>query len=176
MMEHKAFVFDFERFSRELQPIIERGLLSGDCSETIAFVRDNLGRLKDPYEGEPLGSDWESMIESRDIHQYGDFALTKYYDPSADIGLGASWAEVQDLIVRDSTILVSPILGTIVGPERNPFDPGKLGSYFQSYDRLQKSINQLTALRDPAVASVVAPALQMLSCAADAKAGLYVTF
>jgi hypothetical protein len=176
MTEHKAFVFDFERFSRELQPIIERGLLSGDCSDTIAFIHDNLGLLKDPYEGEPLGSDWESMIETRDVHQYGDFALTKYYDPSADIGLGGSWMEAQDLIARESTFLVSPILGAVLGPESNPFDPGKMGSYFQSYDRLHKSIEQLTALRNAVASSVVAPALQMLNRAADAKAGLYVTF
>ena len=83
----------------------------------MSFINANLGDLRDPYEGEPLGADWESLIETGDAHQYGDVALTKYYDPLADIGLGASWERVQELVANDPTLMESPILGSTIGPK-----------------------------------------------------------
>src|SRR5262245_4292434 len=130
MMEHKAFIFDYEPFERELLPLLKEGLLTNHCNGVITFIRQNVESLTDPYEGEPLEEDWEDMIETPDAHQYGDFALTKYYAPSNDIGLGYSWQAIQDVIDTDRN--VSPILGAVVGNPDDPFDPGKMGAYFQS--------------------------------------------
>src|ERR1051326_1231389 len=101
MMEHKAFLFDYDAFDGELRAILEGALLSGACGGLVSFINANLGDLRDPYEGEPLGADWETMIETQDAHQYGDFALTKYYDPTADMGLGGAWDNIQELIASN---------------------------------------------------------------------------
>lgn len=130
-MEHKAFLFDYASFERELRSQLEQALANGNVAPLESFINANLRSLRDPYEGLPLGEDWRARIESEDAHQYGDLALTKYYLPTDDIGLGLGWERVQNLIAA-ARLAVSPILGTIVGPQANPFDPAKLGSYFQS--------------------------------------------
>src|SRR5256885_898845 len=81
MMEHKAFLFAYDSFNAELRPVLEHALRSRDYGPLVSFISDNLADLRDPYEGRPLGADWEAMIETHDAHQYGDFSLTKYYDP-----------------------------------------------------------------------------------------------
>src|SRR5262245_21828213 len=130
MMEHKAFLFAYEPFDAELRPLLEDDLRNHNYRKVRAFALANLDTPRDPYEGEPLRADWESLIETRDTHQYGDFALTKYYDPIADIGLGQSWEGLQELI--EGEVPRSPLLGSTIGPIGEPFDPGKMGSYFQN--------------------------------------------
>jgi hypothetical protein len=86
-MEHKAFVFDFRSFESELRPILEKALNDNESSELLRFIEANRAALKDPYEGEPLGEDWFEAAEGNDL-RWGDFALTKYYEPTDDVGLG----------------------------------------------------------------------------------------
>ena len=176
-MEHKAFVFDHDAFDRELRPTLERALSSHDISGLVAFINANSGQLFDPYEGEPLGEGWEVMIETPDAHQYGDFALTKYYDPTVDIGLGVLWERVQELISNDPTLVESPILGTVVGPGDAPFDPGKMGAYFQSAEQVRRHYHSLMGFQQlfPNDDNLK-KAIQMLAQAKNAERGLYVTF
>src|SRR5205807_7996746 len=94
----------------------------------------------------PLGENWEAVIETNDAHQYGDFALTKYYDPTTDVGLGTSWEHIQELIANDPTLVESPILGTPLGPIASPFDPGKMGAYFQSAEQVRHHYQHLVSL------------------------------
>jgi hypothetical protein len=176
MMEHKAFLFDYESFDGELRALLENALLSGDSTGLVSFINANLGSLKDPYEGEPLADDWQDLIETQDAHQYGDFALTKYYDPKADTGLGADWDEVQQMIAADPLMTESPVLGSTVGPPDDPFDPGKMGAYFQTKQQVQRNYSNLTGLGVKQPASTLNRAIQMLQGAVDAGSGLYVTF
>ncbi len=176
MMEHKAFLFDYDSFDRELRAILEDGLRSGDHTRLVSFVDATLSDFRDPYEGEPLDDDWEAMIETQDSHQYGDFALTKYYNPTADIGLGAAWEDIQELVANGPVIMESPILGSIIGPTDDPFDPGKMGSYFQSPQQVRNSQEYLLRLAKKEQAEVLNKAIQMLQEAADANTGLYITF
>ena len=176
MMEHKAFLFDGDRFDVELRPVLEAALSTGDCSPLVDFIRDNLDALTDPYEGEPLEPDWESLLETKDADNYGDFALTKYYDPASDIGLGAGWDLIQDLVADDPAADTSPILGTTVGPDDSPFDPGKMGSYFQSPSQAAASLRRLRDLARESPSDAAADAVRMLEQAVEAGKGLYVTF
>ncbi len=176
MMEHKAFVFDYDCFDRELCAILEDALLSGDFTGLVSFINANLGDLRDPYEGQPLGADWEAMIETQDSHQYGDFALTKYYNPIADIGLGAAWENLQELIANDPILTESPILGSTIGKKEDPFDPGKMGSYFQSAQQVRQNHRYLLNLAKKEQTEELKRAIQMLNEAVDAKGGLYITF
>ena len=131
-MEHKAFLFEFEQFEHELLPILQAALATNDCAELVAFIRRSVASLKDPYEGAPLKEGWQTMIETPDAHQYGDIALTKYYDPADDRGLGSSWEQIQTIVASDPGVHISPILGSVIEKSNAVFDPGKMGSYFQN--------------------------------------------
>lgn len=176
MMEHKAFLFDSDRFDEELRPTIEAALSTGDCGPLVHFICDNLDALTDPYEGEPLAPGWDSLLETKDAHTYGDFALTKYYDPTADIGLGAAWEGLQGLIANDPDIVTSPILGAAIGPEDSPFDPGKMGAYFQGPSQVTANYRHLLDLARGSPSDVVADGVGMLGGAVRARKGLYITF
>jgi hypothetical protein len=173
-MEHKAFLFDFERFNLELRPLLEVSLGCGSCLGLKNFIEEHFEQLCDPYEGEPLRSGWEAMLEAHDPHQYGDFALTKYYDPLADIGLGHDWESLQ-AIVAALVEAGSPILGITVGPYNDPFDPGKMGSYFQSEELVLQNLRSVEGAYAEKPEEI-GPPLAMLKAAADAGTGLYVTF
>lgn len=174
VMEHKAYLFNFQAFDIELKSTLEKALVSNNCEFLVRFISENLRDLTDPYEGEPLDDKWMSLIEQPDAHQLGDFALTKFYDPSADIGLGAGWEEIQETITGDSEQIESPILGSILGLRENPFDPGKMGSYFQSADQVSKNRKFLSTF--DVDTDSIRPAIGLLSSAERAKTGLYVTF
>lgn len=174
-MEHKAFVFDYESFEQELRPSLDAALASGDTSPLKSFIDGNLEALCDPYEGQPLGIDWASHVEVKDAHQFADFALTKYYDPCADIGLGSAWERVHRLAASPLRT-ESPVLGTTVGPSSARFDAGKMGSYFQSSKKVRENHEALLKLATRAGSADLDRALKMLEVAAKRNAGLYVTF
>lgn len=177
--EHKAFIFDFSAFTRELKPLLESSLCSGDFDKVRNFIVDNKSVLVDPYEGEPLGETWEDMIEDRDIHQYGDFALTKYYSPTDDQGLGGEWETFQESISNFRKLDFSPFLGLPLGVDGNFFDPGKMGSYFQTEDEVGESLIKIKEV-DWELGNELLDSLkgytELLERAAREKKGIYVTF
>lgn len=172
-MIHKAFVFDDDAFRAELRDPLERALRSGDLTTLRAFIADHLDALSDPYEGEPLDRNWESQIQFKDAHQYGDFALTKYYHPAEDVGLGDDWQAIGELLTTHG-IAEQTVLGTPLGN----FDPGKQGSYFQPPSMVRMSLGRLDALVSgkPELAVRLAPLRSMLDAAARRGRGLYITF
>ncbi len=176
MMEHKAFLFDYEDFRGELQPILEQALISGDVSNLRSFIELNILELTDPYEGKPLTSGSSSSIENGDIHEYRDFALTKYYSPQDDRGLGAEWEIIQQLLERQTARQDSPILGNALGPRGGEFDPGRMGSYFQSPEQVQSNLKYLRELNKKQPEPVLEEAIAMLGEAEKQRKGLYVTF
>ena len=176
-MEHKAFLFDFSSFNNELRSLLESALSTGDCAQLIDFINTNMDSIKDPYEGETLDSNWETMLEFRDAHQYGDFALTKYYEPSEDIGLGLEWESIQACLLNGLGS-GEAVLGKPVGPDDNLFDPGKQGSYFQDEGQVRDNLESLMRLQQSAPDSkdVLSPLVEILQKAANAGEGLYITF
>jgi hypothetical protein len=175
--EHKAFIFDYLDFEIQLKDILENALKNGEISSLKKYIIDKIVYLKDPYEGEQLNNDWESMLEIKDPHQYGDFALTKFYNPHEDIGIGYDWDTVQN-ILSSKPACKAIILGSPVGSDNNYFDPGKLGSYFQSPVEVKRNLELLEDLidEDPNLASFLDGTLQMLRSSSQADKGLYITF
>ena len=178
-IEHKAYIFDFEGFSKELRPILVASLKSGNIDQLRAFIISNKSALSDPYEGEPLEDDWEDMIEDRDVHQHGDFALTKYYSPLLDEGLGYGWENVQDILSNSIEFKVSPLLGEPLGDSGEYFDPGKMGSYFQDNGQVKNSLSVLKEFENKLSENLNVDYdkfLHFLESAADENRGVYVTF
>ncbi|MFZ6820581.1 hypothetical protein [Undibacterium sp. Ji22W] len=144
--EHKAFEFDYDKFNLELRPRLEMALLSNEAENIKKFIDDNLSDVKDPYEGNVLEESWEDLLEIKDVHQYADFAITKYYDPTNDIGLGDGWERIQKVLLNESESLALIVLGSSVGERSNYFDPGKMGSYFQTPEQVEKNKMMLEVL------------------------------
>jgi hypothetical protein len=176
--EHKAFVLDYQSFESQLKNILESALENKNVSQLSGYISQNQTHLKDPYEGEPLTDNWESMIESQDPHQYGDFALTMFYDPTEDIGLGYDWENIQEILSQKLTD-TSSVLGSPIGPESNYFDPGKMGAYFQSPQQVIENQRLLENSFDQGElesSAELEKMLEMLQAATLEGKGLYITF
>jgi len=175
-LPHKAFAFDYEAFHDQLRPLLLKALETHGA-ELRGFIEANLNQLTDPYEGEPLVKGWQALLENDDVHELGDFALTKYYDSDLDIGLDIDWEDIGELLEKSG---VSPtiVLGTALGPVEAPFDPGRQGAYFQTAAEVSEALVLLQTLlqAQPTLASELAPLQGMLQQAARGRRGLYVTF
>lgn len=70
------------------------------------------------------------------------------------------------------------ILGKPFGPTEDYFDPGKMGSYFQSPEEVSESLEKLIehARAFPQRKHQLAQAIELLEKAVQAGQGLYVTF
>jgi hypothetical protein len=175
-MEHKAFVFDYEAFELELKEILEAALDLNEIGGLEDFININMDYLTDPYEGECLLPNWSEMLEYKDPHQYGDFALTKFYNPIEDIGLGYDWIEIEDVLSKHGEDI--SILGSPLGKDNNYFDPGKMGSYFQPLSIVMDNKNKIDVLlkNNPSQIEFLEPVVSMFDLAILSKKGLYVSF
>jgi hypothetical protein len=168
-MEHKAFAFDWSQYETDLHTLLVEALTSGDTAKLEAFIDRHLGELTDPYEGEPLSEDWRTTLGNRDVHNFGDYALTRFYDPTDDRGIGCEWARLSEDLPQKAG---NAMLGFAVGPAENSFDPGRMGSYFQTPAQVQESLQMLQHHSCPALARY----LELLEGCVAEQRGLYVTF
>ena len=177
LLDHKAFVLEWSAFSAELRPILERALGAGSPEELIFFVETNLDRCTDPYEGEPLDKTWYEGLEAGDVHEIGDYALTKYYCHSADGGLSKIWTSVDSKLPPTAR---PALLGNPIAVGGTSFDPGRQGSYFQSPELVFASIHALDSRTlhtlNEYEAEATAQYLELLNDALRSGHGLYITF
>jgi hypothetical protein len=177
-MSHKAYAFDWWAFEGgELPELLSRALETNDTSGLLAYVERNRHVLKDPYGGDPLDDDWQALLENRDVHEFGDFALTRFYDPAADRGLGYSWNEIDDALAEEGRWA---LLGCSLGPAHNRLDPGRYGSYFQTPQRVAESLALVRGFDLPRLDGNDKGFLErfegLLEECLNAGLGLYVTF
>jgi hypothetical protein len=164
-LDHKAFEFDWRAFADEFLSLLTSALERNKPLELRQFVEGNLLVCHSPYDGSSLERDWDRLLENGDAQEFADFALTKYYDPAQDNGLGTSWFELQ---MHLSASARSALLGRTLPL----FDPGRQGSYFQTPEEVAESARVLEPLTDPVIAAYRAFLLR----AALSEHGLYVTF
>jgi hypothetical protein len=86
-MSHKAYTFDWRGFELDLRPLLENALVADNTGLLETFIDDHREVLTHPYEGEPLSDDWRAALENRDVHEYGDYALTRFYNPADGCGI-----------------------------------------------------------------------------------------
>ena len=177
-MSHKAYAFDWRAFERdELPGLLSRALETGDTAGLVAYVERNRQALKDPYEGDPLAEDWQGQLGNRDVHEYGDYALTRFYDPNADCGLAYCWNEIDDALPEEDREV---LLGSPFGPSHNRFDPGRYGSYFQTPQQVAGSLARVRGFDLPWLdehdRGFVRRFVRLLEECVAAGQGLYATF
>jgi hypothetical protein len=174
-MMHKAFALDWDAFDRLLRPILVRALATGDAAELIGFVEDHRERLADPDEVVPLPTDWRSVVDPADVQRLGDVALTRFYDPDADEGILYAWLPHVDGL---PPAVQRALLGTPVRGGEQWFDPGRLGSYFQSPAQVRESAAAVEAaeLDVGEDAEEFARFTRLVERSAACGLGLYVTF
>ncbi len=168
-MSHKAYPLNHDAFKTELAPILYRALETGGDDELAAFIDANQPNLTLPWEAAALPDNWRSVLERGDPHELGDLALTKYYDAGEDHGLQEHWLDVEDTLFKRLRVC---LLGAPFGPTTNLFDPGRMGSYFQSPEMAAESRDLLHGHAEPEIESFV----EFLELVVRAKLGLYVTF
>jgi hypothetical protein len=179
-MSHKAYAFDWLRFERnELSRVLWHALETSNPAALRSYITAHVDELKDPYEGEPLDLAWEEKLENRDVHEYGDYALTRFYDPAEDWGsIAAQWRAIDGRLSTDADR--SALLGTPFGPPGNYFDPGRQGSYFQTPEEIAESLSRVRQFSTADLEEYQEESLKrfeqlLKQCAADHR-GLYVTF
>jgi hypothetical protein len=177
-MSHKAYAFSWSAFERsELRGVLLGALSADDPAQLVRYINEHRCDLKDPYEGSPLPEAWQDTLANRDVHEYGDFALTRFYDPAGDCGIGDQWRDIDGRLTEaDRAVL----LGTPLGPPNRYFDPGRLGSYFQTPRQVVRSLARvrrfnLAALEDRQRESLKRFEGLLAECV-DTGLGLYVTF
>lgn len=176
-MEHQAYLFDYAGFTSSLGRILYEAL-DGDLDALVRFIEGSRDRLSDPSEGMPLNERWQDRVEPEDAHQLGDLALTAFYSPRQDVGLGYTWQEaLHDAELEGMGDSRAVVLGEPFGPPGNPFDPGKMGSYFRSWGTVHTQRQAITTATANGVHSEAVLDIQrMLTRADKAGRGLYVTF
>ena len=168
-MDHKAYIFDFEGFAAGLRPLLEKSLESNDVAPLVAFVDAQIEHVTLPWEATPLSRAWKEDLEQGDVQEVGDIALTKYYGADDDCGLHEHWKDVHERLPADAQ---RALLGEPLGRSGALFDPGKMGSYFQSPGAARQSSLILNDLAWPELT----PFRELLSQAVAVRRGLYVTF
>lgn len=170
LMSHKAFAFDWRRFeSDELYPLIVSALESDEVACLIAYIEKYLTELKDPYEGEPLEQTWQELLENYDVHEYSDFALTRFYNPAADLGVAEAWLEIDNSLTETER---GVFLGLPIHSTATVFDPGRMGSYFQTPEQVLNSLKIVAKLCIKPVESFK----KLLEDCSQNRLGIYVTF
>jgi hypothetical protein len=177
-MSHKAYAFDWPAFEGdELHSLLLAALTTGEPAGLIRYIEAHPDDLKDPYEGDPLGEDWRDMLENWDVHEYGDFALTRFYDPAEDSGIWDQWRAIDRRLGEADR---AALLGTPFGPPGAYFDPGRQGSYFQTPEQVGRSLARVRRFELPELEDYQRTSLErfeeLLAECKEARSGLYVTF
>ncbi|MCB1050480.1 MAG: hypothetical protein KDC71_07755 [Acidobacteria bacterium] len=149
--------------------LLDQALVQNNAVGLEAFINANLDSCSSPYDGRVLGSDWKKLLELGTTQEIGDFALTRYYDPKEDFGLGESWPDLEAWLPIP---MRAALLGIAIGPAENLFDPGRQGSYIQSPALVRESASVLGSLDVPVLQAFQR---QLVRVAASGQ-GIYVTF
>lgn len=167
--DHKAFRFDWNSFTHDLSPILERALFGNEPQLLAEFIDKNFSECRNPYDGEVLEQGWRNLCDPTAVQELGDFALTKYYDPAEDCGLSGDWMELSERLLDAQQ---AALLGAPFAPQGHVFDPGRQGSYFQSPGQVRLSEAALSIVDDPGLQQF----RELMRAAIDRDQGLYVTF
>jgi hypothetical protein len=106
-----------------------------------------------------------------------DFALTRFYDPEKNSGLGNEWRAIDEHLSEADQ---AALLGTPFGSSGAYFDPGRQGSFFQTPQEVVRSLARVQRIdlsnMDEDQRESWPQYKKLLEDCAKAGIGLYVTF
>jgi len=171
-MEHKAFGFDWDAFESTLRPHL-LSAQDGRPEALVGFVRAHLDALVDPDEGGPLTQDAVDEADSEgDVDYLAEMALTRFYDSSEDVGLGADYLEIDAALQNAGLSPAAFLLGRTIEAGDGLFDPGKMGTYFCTKADAEQRYVAVQALNDPKLRD----RLERFVAEGVRVGGLYITF
>ena len=135
-IDHKAYLFQYDKFQEELADALYRSLQTGIVRPLREFIDRHCGSLTDLATAKRLGEDWEQKYgRDADVQGYADLTLTRYYDLTASLGLGygfdalTAYLRSVPFLARHAECLIG---GTLFGPKGKRLDPGRMGTGFLS--------------------------------------------
>jgi hypothetical protein len=171
-MSHKAFAFDWRAFELDpLHAVLLSALQTNSTIELQKYIDEWRATIKNPYDGLPLAHGWRGGLEYGDVHELGDVALTRFYQPDADFGLGEQWGEAEARLLgaeRDR------FLGSPIGRDGLLFDPGRQGAYFHASGDVNDFLCLVTKLDTGD--GLFSHFKESLRCCPTLGLGLYQTF
>lgn len=152
-ISHKAFLFDHTNFDAELAGVLHAALETDDVGGLRRLILDNRHVLLDLWTEAPPADDWEARIEpAYRVQQFADLAMTKYYDPRDDRGLGhgfdapGAYLETVPGLGGWSSALYC---GWLFGPSGRRLDPGSMGTGLVSVAQVGEAVRLTDGLAWP---------------------------
>ena len=149
-MDHKAFVFDTNKFHAEIEPVMKDSIKNTEVAHR--YISEHLDELQSPYTGNTLEEGWEEEFGELTLQVYFDILLTACYDVEDDCGLCDMWDAVNEVIkslhVFEEGEL--PVLGWTVEIEDVVIDLGMEGLGIIECDEVEEILNILEENRDEA--------------------------
>jgi len=164
LIQHRAFIFNYQRFEDEIEPLI-RDAMQGQAEPLAAYCDRNRSLLK-----------W--LPTSHDPLDLAQSVLTLCYDPSKDIGLGEQWGEI-DRVLKDGDEVVSGVLlGRPLVINGRPYAPDGCVAYFQleEWTRGNLLLIQRWVVAEPHNQRILQPAIDLFQTVVNANRGLYILF
>ncbi len=149
-MEHKAFVFDTEKFHAEIEPVMKDSIKNTEVAHQ--YICNHLDELQSPYTGDELDESWEEEFGELTLQVYFDILLTACYDVEDDRGLGEMWDAVNE-VIKELNVFEEgelPVTGWEVEIDDVIVDPGMEGLGIIDRDEVAEILQILKENRDEA--------------------------
>ena len=149
-MDHKAFVFDTNKFHAEIEPVMKDSIKNTEVAHR--YISEHLDELQSPYTGHTLEEGWDEEFGELTLQVYFDILLTACYDVEDDCGLCDMWDAVNEVIKSLDVFEEGelPVLGWTVEIEDVVIDPGMEGLGIIECDEVEEILNILEENRDEA--------------------------
>ena len=149
-MEHKAFVFDTEKFHAEIEPVMKDSIKNTEVAHQ--YICNHLDELQSPYTGDALDENWEEEFDELTLQVYFDILLTACYDVEDDRGLGEMWDAVNE-VIKELDVFEEgelPVTGWTVEMDAVIVDPGMECMAIIDCDEVEEILEPLKENRDEA--------------------------
>ena len=149
-MEHKAFVFDTEKFHTEIEPVMKDSIQ--DTEVAHQYICDHLDEFQSPYTGDELSENWENEFGELTLQVYFDILLTACYNAADDRGLGDMWDAVNE-VIKELDVFEEgelPVTGWEVEIDDVIVDPGMEGLGIIEHTEVEEILQALEGNRDEA--------------------------
>lgn len=128
-MEHKAYLFDMEKYHTEIEKILHECCYEQNTSKAEKYINEHWKELCSPYTYEPLDENWKNILVNHSLQEYCDILLTACYECEKDIGLGYNWDGVNESLKQLNFMdnIEKCVLGNTIVFHGTTIDPGAMG-------------------------------------------------